>query len=334
MLLCCVISIPGAFAQYEKESDASIPLDYFYVKRKGSSGLRLLLSKIYFGFSTGYGQTFFNHDLEGYGIFQKPDSVPKIFSAGQVSAGYSNWFNRATPATNTVSPGTFLVNSDTASIGFKSNAFSIPFKLTAHVEFDRYRLGGGYSIEYMRIGDFKPTSYGDEINNFSPEDPSIFLKKYFLYLGGAVYRYNNYLLVVDANFGGYNLGKSFDKSIIKKGAYLNFGATIEREMSEYFKLFVRPSYELKSYKLNVPESSSITHKFNAFYINIGATYRLPELRRCPFKTCHAQITHAHGNREYRSRMHPFYKKQNPHYGENYPTLLKYKGKNKYKLNPY
>ncbi len=105
-------------------------------------------------------------------------------------------------------------------------------------------------------------------------------------------------------------------------------------MSEYLRLFVRPSFELKSYKLNVAESIPITHKFNAFYINVGATYRLPELRRCPVKTCKGQINHAHGNREYRSRIHPIYKKQNPHYGENYPTLLKYKGKNKKKLNPY
>jgi len=335
LLLCCLTgSIPAAFAQYESEKDASIPLDNFYIKRKGSSGLRNLLSKIYFGFSTGYGQTFFKHDLTGYGIFQNPGAAPTLFTPGQVATGYSNWFNRATPTTNTVTPGTFLVSSDTTSIGFKSSAWSIPFKLTAHVEFDRYRLGGGYSIEYMHIGDFKSTSYSDDVNDFSPEDPSIFLKKYFVYLGGAVYRYNSYLLVVDANIGGYNLGKSFDKSVIKKGVYINIGATVEREMSEYFKLFVRPSYELKSYKLNVPESSSITHKFNAFYINIGATYRLPELRRCPFKTCHGQINHAHGNREYRSRMHPIYKKQNPHYGENYPTLLKYKGKNKKKLNPY
>lgn len=296
--------------------------------------MRNLLSKVTFGLSTGYGQTFFNHDLSGYGILQKPDSMPKIFNSNQVSAGYSNWFNKATPSANSVTPGTFLVNSDTTDLGFRSKAFSIPLKFSLHVEFDRYRIGGGYSIEYMKIGDFKPLNYADRISHFAPEDPSIFLKKYFLMLGGAVYRYRDYLLVVDANFGGYNLGKSFDKSIIKKGLYMNFGATIEREMSEYFRVFIRPSFELKSYKLNVPESASITHKFNAFYFNVGATYRLPELRRCPFKQCHAQINHVHGNREYRSRVHPFYKKQNPHYGENYPTLLKYKGKNKKKLNPY
>lgn len=323
-----------AFAQYDDEKDASIPLEYFYIKRSGSSGLRLLLSKVTIGLSTGYGQTFFNHKLDGYGILQNPDSVPKIFNATQVTAGYSNWFNKATSSTNTQMPGAFTVNSDTASIGFRSKAFNIPLKATLHVEFDRYRIGGGYSIDYMHIGDFKPISYGNSISSFSPEKPSAFLKKYFVMVGASVYRYNAYVLVVDANIGGYSLGKNFDKSIISKGLYFNVGAAIERDMSEYFRVFVRPSFEVKSYKLNVPESASITHKFNAFYLNIGATYRLPELRRCPIKKCHIQINHAHGNREYRSRVHPIYKKQNPHYGENYPTLIKYKGKNKKKLNPY
>ena len=322
------------FAQYKSEKDASVPLDYFYIERRGGSIFRALLSKVHIGLSTGYGQTYFSHELEGYGILQKPDSVPKIFNPSQVTAGYSNWFNRATPSTNSVTPGTFLVNSDTATIGFKSKAFSIPLKATLHVEFDRYRIGGGYSIEYMHIGNFKPISYTDQISSFAPEESTLFLKKYFFMLGGMVYRYYEYALVIDANIGGYNLGKHFDKSMIKKGVYLNFGATVERELSEYFRLFVRPSFELKSYKLNIPESGSITHQFNAFYVNVGLTYRFPELRRCPFKQCRTQINHAHGNREYRSRAHPFYKKQNPHYGENYPVLIKYKGKNKKKLNPY
>jgi len=323
-----------ALAQYENERDATIPLEYFYIKRTGPSLFRTLLSKVTFGVSTGYGVTTFNHDLSGYGVAQNPNVAPVIFSGTQVGAGYSNWFNRAVTSTNTVTGQTFLVNSDTTSLGFRSRAGSIPLRLTLHFEFDRYRIGGGYSVEFMKIGDFKPTNYSDDIRSFEPEDPSVMLQKYFVMLGGAVYRYYDYVLVVDFNFGGYNPGSSFDKSVIKKGLYMNFGAQIEKEMSEYFRLFVRPSYELKSFKLNVPESAAITHKFNAFYVNVGFTYRLPELRRCVFRQCRAQLNHVHGNKEYRSRVHPFYKKQNPHYGENYPTLLKYKGSNKRKLNPY
>lgn len=322
------------FAQYEKESDASVPLDYFYIERKGN-GLRKILSKITFGLSTGYGSTTFKHEVDGFGIIQNPDSVPKLFQPASITSGYSNWFNRVTPSGNTVQPGAFQVNSDTTTIGFKSKSFNIPIKATLHVEFDKYRIGGGYSIEYTSMGKFSPTRYGDQISSFSPDFSSFFLQKYFGMIGGTVYRYYEYLLVVDANVGGYSLGSNFDKSVIKKGVFLNLGVAVERELSEYFRVFVRPSYEIKSYKLGLPETNqSITHKFNAFYINVGATYRFPELRRCFLKTCKAQMNHAHGNREYRSRVHPIYKKQNPHYGENHPNLVKYKGKNKKKLNPY
>lgn len=325
----------AVFAQYENEKDATIPLDYFYVKRQGTGFFRRVLSKVTFGFSTGYGSTKFKHELDGFGILQNPDSMPKLFQSASVPSGYSNWFNKVQPSGNTLQSGAFLVNSDTTTIGFKSKSFNIPLKATLHVEFDRYRIGGGYSFEYTHLGDFEATRYSDKISPYSPDFNSFFLKKYFGMIGGSVYRYYEYLLVVDANVGGYSLGKNFDKSVIKKGMFINLGVTVEREMSEYFRLFVRPSYEIKSYKINIPETGqSITHHFNAFYFNIGATYRFPELRRCFLKTCSIQMNHAHGNREYRSRVHPFYKKQNPHYGENHPVLIKYKGKNKKKLNPY
>jgi hypothetical protein len=336
ILVLFLVGAPQLFAQYKSEREATIPLEHFYIERQNSGILRALLSKLHVGLSTGYGRSFLKHKLDGFGIIQQPDSVPMIFNSANTTARYSNWFNGVTPAGNgAAAAGSFLVNSDTATIGFKSKAFSIPLKATVHVEIDRYRIGGGYSYEFTHIGMFRPLDYGNSIGTFSPQANNFFMKKYFGMIGASVYRYYEYVLVVDANIGGYKLGGNFDNSLIKRGVYYNLGATIEREMSEYFKIFVRPSYELKKYKLSIPETSQvITHRFNAFYINIGATYRLPEIRRCFLKDCHAQINHAHGNREYRSRRHPIWKKQNPHYGENYPTLIKYKGKNKKKLNPY
>jgi hypothetical protein len=324
-----------ATAQYETEQEASVPLEYFYIKREGIGFIRRVLSKVTFGISTGYGNTTFKHEIEGFGIIQNPDSLPKLFQPADVTIGYSNWVNRSSPSVNTVQPGTFLVNADTTSIGFKSKAFNIPIKATLHVDFSRIRVGGGFSIEHVNMAPYKPTNYIESIRNYSPGFSTFYLKKYFGMIGGTVYRYNQYLLVVDANVGGYSLGKNFEKSQIKKGVFINLGVAVEREMSEYFRVFVRPSYEIKSYKLSFPETTqSITHKFNAFYVNAGVTYRIPELRRCFLKSCKAQMNHAHGNKEYRSRVHPIYKKQNPHYGENHPSLIKYKGKNKRKLNPY
>lgn len=238
-------------------------------------------------------------------------------------------------AGNAPPAGSFTVSSDTADIGFRNKTFSIPLKVSLHVEFDRYRVGGGYSMDYTQMGEFKPVNYGADIAGYSLESSSMFVKHYFGMLGAMVYRYDQYAVVVDANIGGYSLGKDFAKNLMKKSIYLNLGVRGEREFSEYFRLFIRPSYEIKSYKLTIPETSqTLQHRLNGFYVNVGFTYRFPELRRCFLKTCHAQINHAHGNREYRSRRHPIYKKQNPHYGENYPELIKYKGKNKKKLNPY
>jgi hypothetical protein len=321
------------FAQYKSEKDASIPLEHFYIERQGSGVLRQLLSKLHWSLSTGYGNTFFKHKLDGFGVLQRNGVPPEIFTSGNTAAAYNNWTNNAVVSSNT-SPIVFAA-SDTAELGFRANAFQIPLKATVHVEFNRYRIGGGYSFDYTNVGVFRPLSFQDRISEYSLEKQSFFMKHYFGMIGASVYRYYEYLLTVDANIGGYKLGKQFNRALMQKGLYFNLGATVEREMSEYFRLFIRPSYEFKGYRLTIPESGGqVNHRLNAFQINIGATYRLPELRRCFLKDCHAQINHAHGNREYRSRRHPIYKKQNPHYGENYPNLIKYKGRNKRKLNPY
>lgn len=322
-------------AQYKSEKDASIPLEHFYIERKKSGPIRYLFSKLHFGLSVGGGSSTIRHPLDGFVVVQELDSLPKIYDIDNPAIRYRNWVNDLTQAPSDLAPGAFEVSSDTADIGFSAKTLNLPIKATVHVEIDRFRLGGGYSIEYTRPGEFLPVRYGDQINSFSSPTPAFFMKKYFGLVGGTFYRYYEYTLGADLNIGGYKLGKRFNRELMQKGMYYNIGLTAEREMSEYFRVFVRPSWEFKSFRLTVPESGlEIQHQFNAWYVNIGVTYRIPELRRCPIKDCHGQINHAHGNREYRSRMHPFWKKQNPYYGENYPTLIKYKGKNKRKIHPY
>jgi len=330
-----VVGLSTVHGQYKNERDATIPLEHFYIERKGTGIFRPWLSKLTWSFSTGFGSTNFRHDLNGFGIIKAPGLQPAIFSNGSPGVRYTDWITNAADTTLAVPPGSFLVSSDTAELGFNSKLISIPLKLSVHVEFDRYRIGAGYSWDYSRIGPFKPTNYAGDIGEYEVDKGGFFMKHYFVMAGAMVYRYYEYAVVVDANVGGYKLGKQFTSAVIQKGMYFNLGVTFEREFSEYFRVFVRPSMEFKGYSLGLPETSqSISHKLNTVFVNVGVTYRLPDLPRCFHKSCHAQINHVHGNKEYRSRRHPFYKKQNPHYGENYPTLLKYKGKNKKKLNPY
>lgn len=299
--------------------------------------MRGILKDFHFSGSIGYGNTFFKHKLSGFGIAQASGYAPQLFDANPgIGTRYTNWVNKVYADTTAAKPYTFIASSDTTKLGFKGHSLNIPLKLMIHYEYkEKYRIGGGYAWEYMSIGEFKPLTYSDKISKFSPSNGSGFMKKYYGMLGYSFYRMGDYLFTGDLNIGGFKPGKNYDNGLIKKGIYFNLGVTVERELSEYLRLFVRPSYDIKSYTLSIPETNkAIKHNINAFYVNIGITYSIPELPRCYNKDCHGQMNHAHGDREYRSRMHKIWKWQNPNYGQNNPNLIKYKGKNKKKLNPY
>ncbi len=338
--LAVAFAIPFAASAQDKpeekkdEDKPTFPLDNFYAKRKPWP-IRTFISKFKFSLSTGYGSTFLNHKLTGFDIYQQNGVAPGILPTKLGVPRYSNWVNTVTNDSTSL-PDVFRVSSDTAKLGFKGRAFNIPLKATLHFEFlQRYRVGIGYSYELMSMGDYHSISYTDKISGFRPSSPTGFMNKYFVMLGGSFYRLGDYLFTGDLNIGGYSPGTNFNKSLIKKGIYGNIGVTIERDFSEYLRGFVRPSFEMKGYTMSVTGSDqSIKHKLNAMYINVGFTYSLPQLPRCYAKECHAQINHAHGDREYRSRMHKIWKWQNPNYGQNNPKLIRYKGKNKKKLNPY
>jgi len=314
------------------QEETKFPLEKFYVDRKKS--MRSLFKNFRFGVGLGYGNTYFSHSLNGFGIYQVPGQSPEIFKGSSPPAlRYNNWVNSVGMDSTVINPGATIV-SPGAKLGFKGNALNIPLKLTLHYEYKRYRIGGGYSWEFMSIGTLHPTNQAGKISDFQPSGATGFMKKYFGLLGVSFARLDNYLFTADANIGGFKPGANFNSGAISKGLYFNLGVVAEREMSEYLRLFVRPSFDFKSYSINLPENGgSIKHNINAFYLNFGFTYTIPELPRCFNKDCAVQINHAHGNKEYRSRVHPIYKKQNPGYGENNP-LIRYKGKNKRKLNPY
>lgn len=334
LILLLAAAWPRAVSAQDEEEAVTFPLENFYAKINKRP--RTILQNIKFGLSTGYGSTFFSHDLSGFGVYQAPGGTPNIFLSPSTASRYSNWVNQSVNDNSAAVPGSFLVSSDTARIGFKGSAMNIPLKLTIHYEFGgRYRIGGGYSFEYMSIGSMRPTAYADKIRDFQPTQPSGFMSKYFGLVGVSFYRAGDYLFTGDLQVGGFSPGSNFNASLIQAGVYVNLGVTIERELSEYLRLFVRPSFDIKSYTLTLPEGGpAITHQMNAFYLSVGVSYSIPELPKCFIPDCKIQMNHAHGNREYRSRVHPIYKKQNPQYGENHPNLIKYKGKNKRKMNPY
>lgn len=327
--------LPLVATAQDDEEKPTFPLETIYAKRK-PWGTRNILKNFRFSLSTGSGLTFYSHKLSGYGIVQPTGFAPRVYPVNDPSLRYMNWVNKADPDTLSTAFDSFNVSSDSAKLGFKGRGFNIPINAQIHYEFlQRYRLGGGYTYEYMRIGNMHPITFKDQIADFQPYPAGGWMQKYYGMLGISFYRIDKFLFTGDVQVGGYKPGRNFERSQMKKGVYVNAGVTIEHEFSEYIKAFVRPSFEIKNYTLNVPGAeTAINHSINAMYLNIGLTYSIPELPRCFHKDCQAQMNHVHGDREYRSRMHKIWKKQNPSYGENYPRLIKYKRKNKRKMNPY
>jgi hypothetical protein len=333
LALAIIASMPVTLSA-QVEGNSSIPLDHFYVKpRHGSNAFRHVLRNFHFGAYTGIGKTFFNSKLDGFGVYQAPNSAPELFTTSTATR-YTNWINNA--GVDTTPPANYVVaNLGTRGLGFKGTALNIPLGGTLHYEFNRYRIGGGYSYELMRIGTLHSKILSDKISDMSPASASALVRKYWGTAGVSFYRWNDYLFTADLQVGNYKLKTGYNSAQVTTTTFFNLGVVIERNLSEYFKVYVRPTYEIKSYTLVPPESGQAIHyNINALYAQVGFTYSIPELPRCFLKDCHVQINHPHGNKEYRSRRHPIYKKQNPGYGENDPALIKYKGKNKSKLNPY
>ena len=303
---------------------------------------RFLLSKINLEVTTGYGRTYYAHKGDGMLFYSGAQGVRILPSTaydpntGSVSEGMTNWFNDAVASGGwTVGPGDMVVSSDTSRFKYRSKSINIPFNGALFVEFNRFKIGAGVSWEPQIITRFKPTKYEEDMMSWKADPSLVFIKKYYAMLGGDIYRYNNLILSGDFRIGWWRPGKKFNQAIMDRSLMYNLGVGLEYEASEYFRPYIRAGFEFKNYRLAIPVSpSSITHRANQATLNIGVLMRLPELPRCFIKNCSTQINHQHGDREYRSRVHPIWKKQNPNYGENYPVLFKYKRKNRKKLNAY
>lgn len=323
------ISSPGVAQNIPQEESSRNPFVTF-------------LGKFTVSGSLGYGRTWHSHKIEGLGIVQNPDSDPYLFDASNpvsdtIQFGVSNWINNPTTIQNIpVDTSTFYFSTDSIPVKFRAKGLNIPINLMVHYTFDRYRFGGGFTFEPYRTGKYKADVFENKIEPFRPNFNLSYYTRWYFMLGGEVIRTKRYMLVVDARVGSFKLQKKhFNRLLIEKGIFFNLGARMEKSLSEYVKIYIRPSLEFKNYKIAIAETSNtITNQLPVFYTSVGLSWRLPDRRKCPISNCHAQINHRHGRKEYRSKMHPFWKWQNPDYGQNYPRLERYKRKNKRKINPY
>ena len=322
----------------------------------------VFLNKFSLTLTVGYGNTNYNHDLENVYFYQdanrqlilnNEENLPIRFQ------GFSDWFNDPmlsdtivndnffdvpynylpNPVFNdTLRQSTFLLDTDTASLGFSGISHSIPIQFQIHYNLDNVRVGLGFNWEKQFVSELKPSILENDIRPYQPNFSSTQFTRIFGVIGYKFYEYWDYSFVAEVEAGRIAAGKQFNRELITRGVYANIGVSIEQNWSEYFRLILKPSYEIKSYRVGPVGLESIRHNHNAFFLKVGISINIPEIPRSPIAADHVQLKHvitdpATGRlREVRGQ--PIWKKQNPKVGENHRKLWRYKNKNKRKLNPY
>lgn len=299
-------------------------------KIKKASPIRAFLNKFSLNTQIGYGRTFYNHQIDSDLLEIAPQTEgaePELVMLGDYTTsgltinyrGTTNWLNFPMADSGVVAltpggPGNILY-ADSADIRYGGSGYNIPVNVSLHFDIERFRIGGGIMYELHHISQLNPRGQGEQ--PYIPNFNSTFMFRYYFTAGAKVYHFMGWDYNVDIQIGKVKYGKQYDKSSLQNGIFFNLGLPFEYEMSEYFWLVVRPSFDFKSYTMAVggtdAGASTIQHNQPAFYLNFGVRMKLPEIKRCPVNSCRTQLKHVHGSQEFRGQ--PFFKEQNPKIGE-------------------
>jgi hypothetical protein len=301
-------------------------------KIRKASFIRAFLNNFSVNSSLGYGRTFYSHIVQA-DVLETPEKLVMLgeYTLNGNNVAYSgvvDWLNAPTivdgNATIGATSGNNMLYTDSAQIKYGGSGFNIPLSLSLQLDVDRFRIGGGIMYEMHKIRELQPKSQG--IYPYVPNFKSTFMFRYYFMAGAKVYHIKGWDYNVDFQIGKVKYGNQYDKGALQNGIYFNLGMPFEYELSEYFWIVVRPSFDFKSYSMAITggnnESTSFQHNQPAFYLNFGVRMKLPEIKRCPVKSCKTQLKHVHGSREFRGQ--PFYLEQNPKIGELYPQYDDYR----------
>ena len=292
--------------------------------------IKVFLNKFSITMATGIGITNYSHKLSGVYFYQNEQNQ-FIFSnketLGNDFIGYTNWLNNPqlnasmTIKNPSLSEKIVLINTDTASLGFKGASTGIPITLTIHYNFNKFRVGVGYSYEIHSLTPLKPTAFINQLRNYKSNITNTSYSRLFGMVGYKFYQFWSFDFVAELQLGSISHSKQFNKDLISQKLYTNIGISIENNWSEYFRLILRPSIELKSYTIHTPDGLSITHQYPTFFIQAGISINIPEIPRSPIKNDKTELKHVYTDpitgRKREVRGQSILKKQNQKIGENY-----------------
>lgn len=310
------------------------------MERQLVSPVRKMLNRFNLNIEKSYGYFSYQNPLEGVSVIRNPRNdllyiVPLGEEASvQPNVAYSNWFNRFTEVDIArIDDDSQIVRTDTTSFVYKNSgrynpltlrlSFSLKkldkahFKQTGekkYLEDDFLRIGGGIGWGAHQFR--HPSSEQDVdplLRRYTLPTTKISTTKMFGSVTYNFYTLGDFSMLADVYGGVWKIKESqINSDNINYEPFFNVGVMFQTKFSKYFKGYIRPSVEMRSYTL-ANEFVSTQHKYTIFSIDLGLLLKYPVYPRNRYAAHMVQMEHVFNGKMYRGR--PFYKKQNPLYGQ-------------------
>jgi hypothetical protein len=344
--LCFTTTVNGQILRKKKKNDVNAfdpgqATDPAKAKNMMVKPIRRVLNKFNLQLEKGYGYFNYQNELTDVSVVRNPrGDLLYIVPLGQEDQpngpfnSYSNWFNDLTNVDiHRMDDDAQIVRTDTASFVYENNGRVNPLTLRLTYSFNRVdkqrlKTTGDRVMtedEFLRIGvgismgaiKFKNTVHTQEVDgrvgNFVLPQTKFSSSKMFGSVSYDVYSFVDFSVWVDLA-GGVWKAKSTDINgdFVTYDPFFNIGVMLESTISKYFKLYVRPSFEMRSYTLS-DEFITTNHSFSVFSIDFGALIKYPTYPRNKHGANRVEMEHVFNGKIYRGRS--IFQPQNPRIGQ-------------------
>ena len=233
---------------------------------------------------------------------------------------------------------------------FKGNEYAYPFNAGVRLDlFGFFTLGVGYGREFGKIKNFQMDDWQFQLEGTSYTYDKLYgtfglvlynarRRAAFLNWRYSKYSGNNYYMqtqlrqrirqnypwhfVLEGEYGSMKIKKAYDSHLSATEPFYSIGLRIEREFSEYTKIFLKPAVSFSTLyynrsvthnNLEVPEIQNIKQKL--YTVNVGLSVSIPGTKRCKVAGCGVVMKHLHNGVEYRGSS--IWKLQNRKVGQWY-----------------
>lgn len=329
-------------AGYVVEVAPDIEKEKRRAERRLVNPIRKTLNPFNFSIEQGFGYFSYRNPLTDVSVVRDPTGqslyiVPLGQEQGLTAPvnGFDNWFNDLTPNNiERIDDDSQVVRTDTVDFRYTNSGMINPltFRLSFSIKkFDKgrfertqekiysdddlIRIGGGIGFGGFNFRNPVSTqSVSEPLRSFPLPETKLSTTKLFASVSYNLYTIGDYSIHADVLGGVWRVRASqINESVVDYDPFFNIGILFQTKFSKYFKGYIRPSFERRGYNIS-NDLVNIEHKFSVFSIDIGLLLKYPVYPRNKYKADKVQMEHIFNKKMYRGR--PFYRKQNPRYGQN------------------